>query len=1116
MNGTIWTALGSKGSGKEQFDFTCGISYDDSTGFIYVMDKLNCRIVKTKIDSTGWTTFGKQGNGVGQFYNSGAIHYDKDSKYIYIADTGNNRIVKTMMNGSGWTTYGSEGSGKGQFKEPRGIYYDNRTEYIYVADYFNCRIVKTKINGSGWITYGTGGDGNGQFNNPTSVYYDNLSDYVYIADFRNHRIVKTKMNGSGWTTYGSEGGGTGQFRYPHGIEYDGETRYVYVAEYLNGRITKTMMNGSGWTTYGSPSENPDKGKFYYPSDITLFPSCYCCKGFLTSIPYDCGGPTNFQTISWIGETPNNTFIKFQLRTSNNESNLLNEDFIGPDGTNNTYYSTSGSAICPGHDGDRWIQYRVYLNSSDFSKTPILKDVEIQYNILPDQPILNTPENNTCINNNAPSFTWIFNDTDSISQSAFQWQMDDLINFSSINYDSNSINTTMTSFTPESTISDGSWYWRVRARDSDNDWGSYSMPWRIIIDTIAPSSKIIYPFNSQFYNRLDLISGLTLDSVNGSGIDKVELLIYRINDDSYWNGISWVDFESWLKVTGTSEWIYNSSTIPWTSGMEYLIRSRATDNASNIEIPGVGKTFVYDAEEVIYSNAYPLADEISNNTELEVGITITDTISGVNASTIEYSTSTNDGQNWTAWESIEKYENGKDINVKINLTFPNGTGNRIRWRAYDIAGNGPEYSDEYVINVNIQKPPIIPEIKLVSPLNNSKITTTSVRLSWEVINNYHPDIMFDIKMGTQHPPQEVIEYDYTDTDFNVDQLENGKTYYWTVIPKVGNITGTCFSGIWSFNVDIPLPRAILKTPENNSIITSTLPTLVWLVDYKSTETVTYDVYFGTNKDPPLKHEELSTTYFAIDTALQNNTTYYWKIVPWVGKYEGFSSEIWSFTMNIKDDKIPEFGIEFYLNPNPLEIKPGEVKFVSAIVTNLGEQKDNYTVQIGDINNSKLTAENYRQDTLEITPGKNKEFLIIISVEENTKPGFENITITAKSKLAEKYNLEIQDNQVLTIKILEKDIQKEKDRGLPISIFYFSILLLIIILIIISIIILIIVRKKTSKKESKVVESQDIISETSPESIITPEPTLELVPPMPVPVQVQQPEDIQTTQQDEQEE
>ena len=32
-------------------------------------------------------------------------------------------------------------------------------------------------------------------------------------------------------------------------------------------------------------------------------------------------------------------------------------------------------------------------------------------------------------------------------------------------------------------------------------------------------------------------------------------------------------------------------------------------------------------------------------------------------------------------------------------------------------------------------------------------------------------------------------------------ENGKTYYWTVIPQIGEDVGICLSGIWSFSVEL---------------------------------------------------------------------------------------------------------------------------------------------------------------------------------------------------------------------------------------------------------------------------------------------------------------------------
>jgi hypothetical protein len=603
-----------------------------------------------------------------------------------------------------------------------------------------------------------------------------------------------------------------------------------------------------------------------------------------------------------------------------------------------------------------------------------------------------------------------------------------------------------------------------------------------------------PEENEWQTKSDVFTGIIITDHGGGVVDNKSVK-YSISNN---NGDTWEEWNS-LDDLDSMQSIVAQDFITFEDGDDNLIKWQASDSVGNGPVESKAYRILVDTHNVTFSNASPLDIDISSTSEIKVGITISDHTSGVNASKIQYSISLNDGNNWDSWRTVDGYLNNKSVDVKLNLSFPNSTGNRIRWRAYDVAGNGPAYSDEYVINVNIPKPPIIPEIKLISPANNSKLTTTSVEVSWEIVENYHPKIVFDIKLDTTNPPQNVIEQDYTDTKLIVDDLENGQTYYWTVIPRLNNINGTCLSNIWSFTVDIPLPRAILKTPANNSEISSTLPTLVWLLENDGSEEIAFDVYFGPSKDPPLKYEELSTTYFAIDTALQDNLTYYWKVVPWIGEHEGFGSEIWSFTVKLKYDKIPEFGIKLILNQNPLEIKPGEVKFVSAIVTNLGEQNDNFTLVIGDINNSKITAENYRQDTMEIGPGKNKEFLIMISVEENTKPGFENITITAKSKMAEQYYLEIQDKQILTINILEKDDQDGKERGQPISIFYFSILLIIVILIIISIILMILIRKKSLKKDNADIEIQDIIPETSPGSITIPKPETTI---KPAPVSTQQ--------------
>ena len=109
----------------------------------------------------------------------------------------------------------------------------------------------------------------------------------------------------------------------------------------------------------------------------------------------------------------------------------------------------------------------------------MRDVTITYNLLPDRPILTGPANNSWVNNNKPKFTWTFIDRDSASQSAFQWLMANISDFDSVDYDGKTVISTNSSFIPATPISDGIWYWWIRTEDSDNGWGPYSIPWKIL-------------------------------------------------------------------------------------------------------------------------------------------------------------------------------------------------------------------------------------------------------------------------------------------------------------------------------------------------------------------------------------------------------------------------------------------------------------------------------------------------------------------------------------------------------------------------------------------------------------------------------------------------------------
>ena len=102
---------------------------------------------------------------------------------------------------------------------------------------------------------------------------------------------------------------------------------------------------------------------------------YFSSGTLTSSAHDTGYSADFGKIQWCSATPSATDLKFQIAT-NNDNTIWN--FVGPDGTANSCYQTSGTQVWSGHDGDRYIKYAAFLSTTDAGKTPTLSKVSTSY------------------------------------------------------------------------------------------------------------------------------------------------------------------------------------------------------------------------------------------------------------------------------------------------------------------------------------------------------------------------------------------------------------------------------------------------------------------------------------------------------------------------------------------------------------------------------------------------------------------------------------------------------------------------------------------------------------------------------------------------------------------
>ncbi|MDD3862043.1 MAG: prepilin-type N-terminal cleavage/methylation domain-containing protein [Candidatus Gracilibacteria bacterium] len=104
------------------------------------------------------------------------------------------------------------------------------------------------------------------------------------------------------------------------------------------------------------------------------------NGTFFSQIFDTGSSdTIYNFIEWDAEEPNGTSIKFQVRTSDSEENIESGTWVGPDGTNSTYYENSRTVINLSDDrsGERFFQYKVFLES-DGTSTPVLNSIRINY------------------------------------------------------------------------------------------------------------------------------------------------------------------------------------------------------------------------------------------------------------------------------------------------------------------------------------------------------------------------------------------------------------------------------------------------------------------------------------------------------------------------------------------------------------------------------------------------------------------------------------------------------------------------------------------------------------------------------------------------------------------
>lgn len=106
---------------------------------------------------------------------------------------------------------------------------------------------------------------------------------------------------------------------------------------------------------------------------------YVSSGNLTSSTFDTGSASNFYQILW---TPTDQLpgtgsdnVRIQIATNNDKTNW---NFLGPDGTSNTFYTLADTNISTAHNGDRYLRYKIFLQTADTQLTPNIAEVAFTF------------------------------------------------------------------------------------------------------------------------------------------------------------------------------------------------------------------------------------------------------------------------------------------------------------------------------------------------------------------------------------------------------------------------------------------------------------------------------------------------------------------------------------------------------------------------------------------------------------------------------------------------------------------------------------------------------------------------------------------------------------------
>jgi hypothetical protein len=225
---------------------------------------------------------------------------------------------------------------------------------------------------------------------------------------------------------------------------------------------------------------------------------------------------------------------------------------------------------------------------------------------PNAPVLSQPINNAPGIRTMPTFTWLA----AATAKAYEFQYDNETNFTNpVTYTSPLL--TVLSHKPSLTMSVGTWYWRVRARDSVGNWGAWStyrtltiLPPAVTNGNFEAGGASWTQYSSHSYaiitNSLPISthSGSYAAWLGGANSETSSLIQSGINMSGarylhFWYIIGSQDIcgydYAWVKINGTTVKTYNLCSSNSSSGWKHQVIDLNSYTGSTVSLQFMAAT-----------------------------------------------------------------------------------------------------------------------------------------------------------------------------------------------------------------------------------------------------------------------------------------------------------------------------------------------------------------------------------------------------------------------------------------------------------------------------------------------------------------------------------------------